>query len=104
MVKEGYLYIISNPAHPGFLKIGVTEDIKSRLNVYQVSDPKRQYKIEYYIHHKNCYKAEKKIKEMMKHFSTDTIQRGEWFEVSLPVAIVRLEEQVDDYNNDPAKY
>lgn len=40
----------------------------------------------------------------MKHFSTDTIQRGEWFKISIPMAISRLEEQVDDYNNDPEGY
>lgn len=92
-MKEGYVYIISNPAHPGFLKIGVTQDIKSRLHVYQTSDPKRKYKVEYYIFHPDCYKAEKDIRERIKPFALSI--RNEWYEISLPMAISRLEEQLD---------
>ena len=92
-MKAGYVYIISNPAHKGWVKVGVTEDIKDRLHVYQTSDPKRSYKVEYYIYHPDCYKAEKQIKEMMKYFAKNTIY--EWYEVSLPIAIVRLQELVE---------
>jgi predicted GIY-YIG superfamily endonuclease len=91
--KEGYLYIISNPAYPGFYKIGVTEDIKSRLHVYQTSDPKRKFKVEFHIFHPDCYQAEKNIKEMMNYFALS--QRNEWFECDLQTAIVRLQEQVE---------
>ena len=96
-MKSGYLYIISNPSFPGFLKIGVTENIEARLRTYQTSDPKRAYKVEFYIQHPDCYEAEKRIKEMMKYFSTDTIQRGEWFKCELSVAIVRLQETLTDF-------
>lgn len=93
-MKSGYVYIISNPAHPGFLKVGVTQDIKSRLHVYQTSDPKRQYKVEYYIHHPDCYRAEKQIKEMMKYFALSI--KNEWYEVDLGIAKVRLDETLED--------
>ena len=96
-MKTGYLYIISNPAHKGWLKIGVTDDIKSRLHVYQTSDPKRSYKVEYYIQHPDAYGAEKKIKEMMHYFAKS--QKNEWFEVDLGIAKARLDETLDDYNN-----
>ena len=95
MKKDGYLYIISNPSHEGWLKIGVTEDIKSRLHVYQTGDPQRNYKIEYYIFHPDCYAAEKNIKEMMKYFAKR--QRNEWFECDLSIAKSRLDEQLSDY-------
>ena len=101
-MKEGFIYIISNPVHKGFLKIGVTENIAARLHVYQVGDPKRSYKVEYYIAHPDCYKAEKKIKEMMHYFAKS--QRNEWFECDLSIAKVRLIEQLDDYNLCPEKY
>ena len=94
----GFLYIITNDVFKGFVKIGVTEDIESRLRVYQTSDPKRNYKVEYYIFHPKCYEAEKRIKEMMKYFSTDTIQRGEWYKIPLHMAISRLDETLIDYN------
>ena len=100
MKKDGFLYIISNPAHPEFLKVGVTQDddIKKRLNTYQTGDPKRKYVVEFYLSHPDCYEAEKRIKKMMKYFSKDSIQKGEWYQISLPIAISRLQEQVDDYN------
>ena len=47
--KEGYIYIISNTNFPNYYKIGVTEDIKSRLRTYQTSSPLRNYKVEYNI-------------------------------------------------------
>jgi len=76
--KEGFIYIISNNNFPGFYKIGVTEDIKSRLHTYQTGDPRRSYKIEYYIFCPDCYTAEKNIKVAMKHFALS--QRNEWVE------------------------
>jgi predicted GIY-YIG superfamily endonuclease len=101
-MKSGYIYIISNPAHPGFLKFGITEDIKSRLGTYQTGDPKRAYQIEYYILHPDYKTAERKIKEMLKYFAKS--QRNEWAEISLPIAISRVDETLDDYNNDPENY
>ena len=92
-MKSGYVYIISNPSHIGWLKIGVTEDIKSRLHVYQTSDPKRAYKVEYYIEHPDCYRAEREIKESMKYFAL--AQKNEWYEVDLAVAKVRLDETLE---------
>lgn len=94
-MKSGYVYIISNPAHPNFLKFGITEDIQSRLSTYQTGDPKRAYKIEYYILHPDYKRAEKKIQEMLKYFAKS--QKNEWAEISLPIAISRLQETLIDY-------
>lgn len=91
----GYLYIITNEAFKGFVKVGVTEDIKTRLQTYQTSDPKRNYKVEFYIQHPKCYEAENRIKETMKRFALSI--KNEWYEISLPIAISRLQEQVDDF-------
>lgn len=93
MVKSGYLYIITNPIHKGWVKVGVTEDIKSRLHVYQTGDPTRSYKVEYYIYHPDCYLAEKNIKKTMKYFAKSI--KKEWFEIDLAMAISRLQEQVE---------
>ncbi len=92
-MKPGYLYIVTNPSHAGWVKIGVTEDIQSRLHVYQTGDPKRQYKMEFYIQHPDAYKAEKDIKQMMHYFAKSW--KNEWFECDLQTAIVRLQEQVE---------
>ena len=94
-MKSGYLYIVTNPSHKGWVKFGVTEDIKSRLHVYQTGDPKRAYKVEHYVFHPDAYGAERNIKEVMKHFAL--AQRNEWYEIDLAMAKSRLDEQVDEY-------
>jgi predicted GIY-YIG superfamily endonuclease len=100
-MKAGYLYIITNPAHIGFLKIGITEDIKNRLQTYQTGDPKRSYKIEFYLYHPDCLTAEKRIKKNMHYFAKSI--KNEWYEIDLSIAISRLQEQLDDYNNNEFK-
>ncbi|MGL4519205.1 MAG: GIY-YIG nuclease family protein [Phocaeicola sp.] len=37
------MYAISNPAWPGFIKIGKSVDVFDRLNNYQTSSPLRDY-------------------------------------------------------------
>jgi hypothetical protein len=86
--------MITNPAHEGFVKIGVTEDIQARLRQYQTCDPNRAYKVEHYVFHPDCYKAEKQIHEMMKYFAKSRFK--EWFECDIAVAKVRLDELIDD--------
>jgi len=88
--KEGYVYIISNNNYPGFLKIGVTDNIESRLRTYQTASPHRNFRVEYYIFSKDCYAAETKIQEEMKPFALS--RKKEWFEISLHMAISRLQE------------
>jgi hypothetical protein len=95
---RGYIYIITNKSFPGWIKIGVTEDIKSRLRTYQTSSPLRNYKIEYYIEHPDCYSAEKDIHKQMNHFARN--KKNEWFEISsLQVGIDRLDESVQPKGN-----
>jgi len=42
-VKEGYVYVITNPAWPDWVKIGMAIDAEDRLNGYQTSSPMRDY-------------------------------------------------------------
>lgn len=93
-VTKGYVYIISNENFPGFYKVGVTEDISRRLKYYQTSSPHRNYKVEYYIQHPDCYLAERKIREMIVPFALSI--KHEWYEISLPMLISRLNEQIEN--------
>lgn len=88
--KEGFIYIISNSEFPNYYKIGVTSDINNRLRTYQTSSPHRNYKLEYYIYHPNCYLAEQKIRENMKYFAKEI--KNEWYMVDLNIAKSRLDE------------
>lgn len=101
VIKSGYIYIISNPAHKGYIKIGITDDIKNRLHTYQTGDPNRAYKVEHYIYHPNCIAAEKQIKESMKYFAKSI--KKEWYECDLCVAKVRLDELLSDLENENIK-
>lgn len=47
-IKAGYVYAISNPAWPEYVKIGSSIDVLDRLNSYQTSSPNRDYKLEDY--------------------------------------------------------
>jgi|TARA_S200002703_G_scaffold91696_1_gene79186 predicted GIY-YIG superfamily endonuclease len=88
--ESGYVYIITNSAFKGYVKIGVTKNIKNRLRTYQTSSPHRNYKIEHYIHHPDCYKAEQEIHEMMNYFALN--KKNEWFQIDLEIAKNRLDE------------
>jgi hypothetical protein len=101
-LKLGYLYIITNDAFPGWVKVGTTWDLEDRLHVYQTGDPFRRYRLEYSLCHPKFREAEKKIKEVMKHFALEI--RNEWFRIDLSFAKSRLDEQLDEYNNDPASF
>jgi predicted GIY-YIG superfamily endonuclease len=95
--KKGYLYIITNKAWPGYVKVGVTMDLKKRLQTYQTASPFRDYELMYSIHHPKYLEAETRIKETMKYFATEI--RNEWFQVpDLQTAKTRLNEELDDYN------
>lgn len=93
--KGGYLYIVTNEAFPKWVKVGTTKNLTERLHTYQTGDPFRRYKIVYSLWHVEYKEAERRIKEVMKHFALAT--KGEWYEVDLEMAKSRLEEQLDEY-------
>ena len=95
-MKAGYLYIVTNEAFPEWVKVGTTANLTERLHVYQTGDPFRRYRIVFSLHHPEFRQAEKRIKEVMKHFALDI--KGEWYKVNLEMAKSRLEEQLDDYH------
>jgi hypothetical protein len=94
---RGYLYIITNKAFPGWVKVGTTTDLTKRLHTYMTGDPNRGYVIVYSLHHPKYKEAEKQIKETMKAFAKQI--KGEWYEVDLGIAKSRLDEQLDEYKN-----
>jgi len=97
----GWLYIITNEAFPKWVKVGTTADLNQRLHVYQTGDPFRKYKVVYSLWHEEFREAEKRIKEVMKHFALAT--KGEWYEIDLDMAKSRLEEQLDEYRTTKVK-
>ena len=72
-------------------------NLTERLHVYQTGDPFRQYKLVYSLYHPEFRVAEKRIKDVMKHFALDT--KGEWYRVDLDMAKSRLDEQLEEYQS-----
>lgn len=70
----GYVYLISNPAFPNYIKIGYSQDAQSRLSMYQVSTPFKDFKLEKYIIVRNAYCLEQNILQKYK----TSLANGEW--------------------------
>ena len=49
-VKDGYVYILTNPAWPDWVKVGMAIDAEDRCNSYQTSSPYRDYQLHYQVH------------------------------------------------------
>ena len=83
--KEGQVYIITNPAWKGWIKIGMAVEAQDRCNQYQTSSPLRDYKLEYSKDFKYRRTAESKAHKLCSKQATD--QNGEWFKLSITKAI-----------------
>lgn len=73
--KEGWVYVIANPAYPGFFKIGKAYSLSRRLNSYQTGSPHRDYYIAGSIRVSDRHLAERAIHEYLLPYRHD----GEWF-------------------------
>ena len=78
-VKEGYVYAISNPAWPEWVKIGMAVDAEDRLNAYQTGSPSRDYILIHSIPSKDRAKTEREAHNIA---STNSTRLGEWFKIS----------------------
>ena len=84
-IKEGYVYVITNPAWIGWVKIGMAIDADDRLNSYQTSSPHRDFVLEYTVETDNRRTLEQAAhKEAMKVAGKT---KGEWFKLDVKTAI-----------------
>ena len=83
-IKEGYVYAITNPAWPEWVKIGMAIDADDRCNGYQTSSPFRDYKIEHVVVTNNRRAAEAEAHKAATKMAKET--RGEWFKLDIELA------------------
>ena len=83
-IKEGYVYAITNPAWPEWVKIGMAIDAEDRCNGYQTSSPFRDYKIEHVVVTNNRRAAEAEAHKLATKISKEV--RGEWFKLDIEQA------------------
>ena len=75
---KGYTYIMSNPAHVGWFKVGNTNDPKTRLSVANRWSPKKDYKIEHQVFTKDKKRLEKVMHQSLRHYGVE--YSDEWFQ------------------------
>ena len=80
-VKEGYVYIVSNPAWEGWYKVGMAIDAYDRCSGYQTSSPFRDYAVEYCKYFEDRRESEQNIHTKLAEQKIE--RRGEWFRGSL---------------------
>ena len=81
--RRGSVYVISNPAFPGYVKVGRAMDVEDRLSSYQTADPLRRYKLEGYVNFADRYAAEKEAHRLLLPYWAG----GEWFLVNTEEAL-----------------
>ncbi len=86
-MREGFVYVLANPAWPNALKIGSALDYESRLKQYQTGDPTRSYELVYTIYCDNRKLTENKV----HHMIIDSRMTGEWFNITPDDAIAAIE-------------
>tara|TARA_R100001244_G_C5135170_1_gene126693 strand:- start:207 stop:827 length:621 start_codon:yes stop_codon:yes gene_type:complete len=78
--KDGYVYIIYNPAWNNWIKVGMAIDAEDRCYGFQTSSPYRDYK----LYHKRFFKdrrtAEQTAHDIISKISTE--RNGEWFKIN----------------------
>ena len=84
-VKAGHVYIISNPAWPEWVKVGMAIDAADRCCNYQTSSPFRDYVVEYSFASTNRREDESIAHQKLAVISQD--RRGEWFKLPVSEAI-----------------
>ncbi len=79
--KRGFVYVITHPAFPDYVKIGRAFDPKSRLKGYQTGCPHRGYELYAAIYFEDCHWAEREIHARLdEDFRNGAL--GEWYYIS----------------------
>ena len=92
--KQGQVYVLVNPAFPGWCKVGMAVDAEDRLKQYQTSSPYRDYELIKAYDVADRRKAEKFAHDLLEKSHE---RRGEWFYIQHPVATSILELPMREY-------
>ena len=88
-IKEGFVYIITNPAWPKWVKVGMAVEAHDRCKGYQTASPFRDYKVYFKKFFDNRRNAEKVAHKLLSKSSKT--KKGEWFQISKAKAKVIIE-------------
>lgn len=84
-IREGFVYLVSNKAYPGWIKVGMTIDFENRLTQYNVYDPNNGFE----MHTIKWVYDRRHIETLLLSAINDkaTSRKGEWFYISKEQAI-----------------
>jgi hypothetical protein len=80
VVEDGFLYLVTSPAYPEWVKVGQTSDFEKRLSAYQTASPHADYSMVEVKYVENRVEAESKLLEMARLVFE---VKGEWVKASV---------------------
>lgn len=89
----GYVYIITNPAWPGWCKLGKTSDLEGRMHTYQTGDPFSKYEYRFILETLNRHSVEKAAHSTAVVSSEANL--SEWFEIDV-TKLTNIIKRVED--------
>tara|TARA_R110002126_G_scaffold150036_5_gene296103 strand:- start:295 stop:681 length:387 start_codon:yes stop_codon:yes gene_type:complete len=86
---KGAVYLITNDAWDGWVKVGKAGDAVDRLKGYQTGDPHRSYTLKHHVTVDNRHTGEVRAHKALEALSE--ARQNEWFKVDLTTAIGCIE-------------
>lgn len=83
--KEGYVYVVTNPAWPEWVKIGMAIDAEDRCNGYQTSSPFRDFVLHHSVYCDDRRSLERKAHTAVEHIAEE--RNAEWFKIPAEDAV-----------------
>ncbi len=98
-IKEGFIYIASNPAFPARYKIGRTLEPYDRLRAFNVLCPDKNWRLEGWYASKDMRKAEESLLNLL---NSENCQ-GEWTGRKLDIikSVMKNHHHIDTWENLP---
>ena len=84
ITPEGEVYIITNPAWKGWIKVGMAIDAEDRCKGYQTSSPLRDFKLKFKKYFDDRRTAEQTAHTLCAKKAEK--RKGEWFKLDLKTA------------------
>lgn len=97
MCNKGFIYLVTNPAWPGWVKCGMAVDPLDRVNSFQTASPFRDFELLVYEQVNDRRSAESRAHKLLKKYSSG--QRNEWFQIEPHTASYLLDFLLRRTNN-----
>jgi len=92
---QGQVYVITNPAWEGWVKVGMAVDASDRANNYQTSSPYRDYELAYVVDTPDRRATEAEAHQRLADMFE---QRNEWFKCDVEIAKRWIDSIIGEYD------